>query len=115
MDQHRIAGLGNLLVDEALWRAGIDPARLAVSVDAGERRLVHKAIRTMLRTLDRRGGSHTGDMPRTLDAPVSTRRLAAGARQGGRPHDVLVPRPPALTAGVNMRAMSASYLLVVVT
>ena len=26
MDQHRIAGLGNLLVDEALWRAGIDPA-----------------------------------------------------------------------------------------
>jgi formamidopyrimidine-DNA glycosylase len=30
---------------------------------------VHKAIRTMLRTLDRRGGSHTGDMPRTLAAP----------------------------------------------
>ncbi len=26
MDQARIAGLGNLLVDEALWRAGIDPA-----------------------------------------------------------------------------------------
>lgn len=26
MDQSRIAGLGNLLCDEALWRAGIDPA-----------------------------------------------------------------------------------------
>ncbi len=25
MDQTRIAGLGNLLVDEVLWRAGIDP------------------------------------------------------------------------------------------
>jgi formamidopyrimidine-DNA glycosylase len=69
MDQHCIAGLGNLLVDEALWRAGIDPTRPAVAVDADERRVVHKAIRTMLRTLDRRGGSHTCDMPRTLDAP----------------------------------------------
>ena len=27
MDQSRIAGLGNLLCDEVLWRAGIDPAR----------------------------------------------------------------------------------------
>ena len=27
MDQSRIAGLGNLLCDEALWRAGVDPAR----------------------------------------------------------------------------------------
>jgi formamidopyrimidine-DNA glycosylase len=29
MDQSRVAGLGNLLCDEALWRAGIDPARSA--------------------------------------------------------------------------------------
>ncbi|MEO6987196.1 MAG: DNA-formamidopyrimidine glycosylase family protein, partial [Aquihabitans sp.] len=27
LDQARVAGLGNLLVDETLWRAGIDPAR----------------------------------------------------------------------------------------
>ncbi|MFM8972305.1 MAG: formamidopyrimidine-DNA glycosylase, partial [Actinomycetota bacterium] len=27
MDQQRIAGLGNMLVDEALWRAAVDPAR----------------------------------------------------------------------------------------
>jgi formamidopyrimidine-DNA glycosylase len=69
MDQHRVAGLGNLLVDEVLWRAGIDPARSASAVDTDQRRVVHKAIRTTLRTLDRRGGSHTGDMPRTLDRP----------------------------------------------
>ena len=25
MDQTAVAGIGNLLVDEALWRAGIDP------------------------------------------------------------------------------------------
>jgi formamidopyrimidine-DNA glycosylase len=69
MDQHRIAGLGNLLVDEALWRAGIDPVRVVFTIGPDERRVVHKAIRTMLRTLDRRGGSHTGDMPRALDVP----------------------------------------------
>ena len=33
MDQSRIAGLGNLLVDEVLWRAGIDPVRAAHTLD----------------------------------------------------------------------------------
>ena len=69
MDQARIAGLGNLLVDEALWRAGIDPARPAVAVTPEERRELHKSIRSTLRVLGRRGGSHTGDMPRDLDMP----------------------------------------------
>jgi formamidopyrimidine-DNA glycosylase len=68
MDQRRIAGLGNLLVDEVLWRAGIDPERPADEVDADERRALHKAIRSTLRDLDRRGGSHTGDMPRVAGA-----------------------------------------------
>jgi formamidopyrimidine-DNA glycosylase len=68
MDQHRVAGLGNLLVDEALWRAGIAPARPPAAIEPDERKLLHKAIRGMLRTLDRRGGSHTGDMPRGVDA-----------------------------------------------
>lgn len=62
MDQSRIAGLGNLLVDESLWRAGIDPARPADTLDAGEQARLHRAIRTTVRTLMRRGGSHTGDL-----------------------------------------------------
>jgi formamidopyrimidine-DNA glycosylase len=61
MDQSRIAGLGNLLADETLWRAGIDPARPARSLTADERVVLHRAIRTTVRTLGRRGGSHTGD------------------------------------------------------
>ena len=68
MDQARIAGLGNLLVDEALWRAGIDPTRPPVEIDDDERRQLHKSIRDTLRVLSRRGGSHTGDMPRDRDA-----------------------------------------------
>jgi formamidopyrimidine-DNA glycosylase len=62
MNQAKVAGLGNLLVDEALWRAGVDPARPASSLDAAEQVRLHRAIRTTLRTLGRRGGSHTGDL-----------------------------------------------------
>jgi formamidopyrimidine-DNA glycosylase len=71
MDQSRIAGLGNLLCDEALWRAGIDPARTAGGLDADETRRLHRAIRDTLRILGRRGGSHTGDLTsqRELGAP----------------------------------------------
>ena len=83
MDQARIAGLGNLLVDEALWRAGIDPLRPAVAIGADERRELHRAVRATLRVLGRRGGSHTGDMPRDLDiqcprdgAPLMRRTIA---------------------------------------
>jgi len=32
MDQRRIAGIGNIYANEALWRAGIDPSRLARSI-----------------------------------------------------------------------------------
>ena len=62
MDQSRIAGLGNLLCDEALWRAGIDPTRSADSLTDDETKRLHRAIRDTLRVLGKRGGSHTGDL-----------------------------------------------------
>ena len=62
MDQGRIAGLGNLLTDEALWRAGLDPARDASELDIAEYAALHRAIRRTLRVLGKRGGSHTGDL-----------------------------------------------------
>ncbi len=68
MDQARVAGLGNLLVDECLWRAGIDPVRTPATIDRDLRKVLHRAIRDTLRVLGRRGGSHTGDMPRSIDA-----------------------------------------------
>jgi formamidopyrimidine-DNA glycosylase len=62
MDQAHIAGLGNLLADEILWRAGLDPARPADSLDAAEQVRLARAIRNSLQVLGRRGGSHTGDL-----------------------------------------------------
>ena len=62
MDQSRLAGLGNLLVDETLWRAGLDPARPAGSLDPAELRRLHRHLRATLDELRDRGGSHTGDL-----------------------------------------------------
>ena len=62
LDQSRVAGLGNLLVDESLWRAGIAPVRPAGSLDDRERSRLLRAIRRTLALLGERGGSHTGDL-----------------------------------------------------
>jgi formamidopyrimidine-DNA glycosylase len=62
LDQHRIAGIGNLLADEMLWRAGIDPARSAASLSAAEVRRLHRHLRATIEELTERGGSHTGDL-----------------------------------------------------
>jgi formamidopyrimidine-DNA glycosylase len=62
MDQGRVAGLGNLLTDEILWRAGLDPARQAGSLHPRELRRLHAHLRSVLAELTERGGSHTGDL-----------------------------------------------------
>jgi formamidopyrimidine-DNA glycosylase len=62
MDQQRIAGLGNLLTDEVLWQAGIDPARVARSLSSDEQRRLHRHLRRTLSRLATRGGSHMGDL-----------------------------------------------------
>jgi formamidopyrimidine-DNA glycosylase len=62
MDQAKLAGMGNLLTDDALWRAGIDPTRSANSLVPAEVARLHRAMRRTLAVLGERGGSHTGDL-----------------------------------------------------
>jgi formamidopyrimidine-DNA glycosylase len=62
MDQARLAGIGNLLADEILWRAALDPARPAGGLDDAEVRRLHRTIRRTLSQLADRGGSHLGDL-----------------------------------------------------
>jgi formamidopyrimidine-DNA glycosylase len=61
MDQSRLAGVGNLIADELLWRAGLDPARPAGSLEARDLRRLHRHLEgTMTHVLA--GGSHTGTL-----------------------------------------------------
>jgi formamidopyrimidine-DNA glycosylase len=62
MDQAQVAGLGNLLTDEVLWRAGLDPARPARLLDDDEVSTLRDAIVSTVQELGTRGGSHTGDL-----------------------------------------------------
>lgn len=62
MDQSRVAGVGNLLADEILWRSGLSPLRPAGSLTDVELRRLSGVIRRTVALLIRRGGSHTGDL-----------------------------------------------------
>jgi formamidopyrimidine-DNA glycosylase len=55
IDQKVIAGLGNLLADEILWRARIHPRRPTQSLTAEERRELHRQMRSVLRASIRAG------------------------------------------------------------
>ena len=62
MDQSVIAGVGNLLADEALWRAAIDPHRPANELAEAELDRLRNAMRAANRSAIAKGGVHTGRM-----------------------------------------------------
>jgi len=49
MEQRKIAGIGNIYANEALWRARIDPSRLAASISVEEASLLRESIVNVLR------------------------------------------------------------------
>ena len=61
LDQHVIAGIGNIYADETLHRARLRPARPADSLDARASRRLHDAIGTVLREAIAAGGSTLAD------------------------------------------------------
>jgi formamidopyrimidine-DNA glycosylase len=62
MDQSVIAGVGNLLADEALWHAKLDPRRPAGELDDADLDALRRAIRAATRRAIERGGVHTGEI-----------------------------------------------------
>ena len=49
LDQDKVAGIGNIYSNEAMWHARIDPRRAASSLSAAESRKLHKTIVEVLR------------------------------------------------------------------
>ena len=60
LDQSRLAGVGNLIADETLWRAKIDPARPASTITGKDRQSLIRSLRRVANDFIRDGGSHTG-------------------------------------------------------
>jgi formamidopyrimidine-DNA glycosylase len=71
LDQSRVAGIGNLIADELLWRASLSPHRPSTSLTPNEIRRLHRHLGRTLADLGAAGGSHTG-------------RLMDQRRTGGR-------------------------------
>lgn len=87
MDQTALAGVGNLLADEALWRAGLSPLRPAGSLDDEELDRLRRCIRAAIRDALRLGGVHTGELiehrvrgGRCPRCGAELRRAAVGGR-----------------------------------
>ena len=62
LDQGTIAGIGNLLADEVLWQASIDPRRPAGELDDESLTQLRRQLRSAIRSAIRKGGVHTGEI-----------------------------------------------------
>ena len=60
LDQTFVAGLGNIYVDEALWKASVHPLRLASTLTRKEALALHRAIRQVLRQGLKNNGTSLG-------------------------------------------------------
>jgi formamidopyrimidine-DNA glycosylase len=78
LDQRAIAGVGNLLADEALWRARLSPRRPAGELSVAELDRLRREVRGATRDAIRDGGAHTGRI-------VPHRRLGERCPRCGTP------------------------------
>jgi len=62
LDQSKIAGVGNLLADEALWKAKIPPATPVNYLQPRDADRLYRALQSALSSAIARGGVHTGDV-----------------------------------------------------
>ena len=61
LDQRSISGVGNLLADETLWRARLNPRTAAGELSTDELDHLRRVLRAATRDAIRKGGVHTGD------------------------------------------------------
>jgi len=83
MDQRKLAGVGNIYANEALWRSGIDPSREARSLSPAESAALLEALQRVLRdSIDARGTSFRDYRDARGERGEYARQLAAYGRAG---------------------------------
>ena len=85
LDQTVVAGLGNIYVDEALFRAGIDPRRAAGSLTPAEVAALHAGIQSALRQALGNGGTSFRDYLSTWGRKGSNQDELLVFRRHGEP------------------------------
>ena len=86
LDQRLVAGLGNIYVDEALFRARLHPERAADSLTDADVRRLHRAIRAVLReALDNRGTTFSSFQDASGETGGNQPNLRVYGRRRGEP------------------------------
>jgi formamidopyrimidine-DNA glycosylase len=87
LDQRAISGVGNLLADQALWQARIDPRRPVSTLTDEDLDRLRREVRAAVREAVKAGGAHTGRFIPARDAHGACPRDGhplSRARIGGR-------------------------------
>ncbi|MEO7822023.1 MAG: bifunctional DNA-formamidopyrimidine glycosylase/DNA-(apurinic or apyrimidinic site) lyase [Gemmatimonadaceae bacterium] len=83
MEQRKIAGIGNIYANEALWRSCIDPSRAGASVSAAEAALLRDSIVALLsEAIEARGTSFRDYRDASGNRGSFVEKLAAYGRGG---------------------------------
>ena len=83
MDQRRVAGVGNIYANEALWMAGVDPSRETRRIKAAELVRIHEAVVDVLRRSVEAKGTTVRDYRTGTGEPGTFQgRLAVYGREG---------------------------------
>ena len=85
LDQHFLAGLGNIYVDEALYTAGLHPLRPANSLSVEEEMGLHRAIVSVLQRAITNRGTTLNDYRDGHGRPGENQHLLRVVRREGRP------------------------------
>jgi formamidopyrimidine-DNA glycosylase len=85
LDQRHVAGIGNIYADEACYAAGIDPRRLALSLEEDEVAALHASIRDVLLAGVEAGGASFKDYRNTGGNVGSMQKLVKVFRRTGKP------------------------------
>jgi formamidopyrimidine-DNA glycosylase len=85
MDQRRIAGVGNIYANEALWAARVDPSRAGATITGREAAEIHSALVTILgRAIEARGTTFRDYRDASGNRGAFASQLSAYGR-GGEP------------------------------
>ncbi len=85
MDQRRIAGVGNIYANEALFRAGVDPSRAGHRMGRDDAGRLLGAIREVLAQAIAAGGTTFRDYRNGTGQPGSYQRVLEVYGRGGQP------------------------------
>ena len=85
MDQRRLAGVGNIYANEALFRAGVDPSRAAHQLSRAEASRIHQEVRAVLNEAVAASGTTVRDYRTGTGQSGSFQFLLQAYGRGGEP------------------------------